>query len=116
MEKRAGGGSKNKAPLNRSLSNSDVGGGIEKTDGSLSDSAVSSSVTEGRKRRPSLGYKVAALVGLSRKSSSTSQLSSSSKSGKSQFDKHLYNPSNTKHLYTIYTMLDQRRRRCVDVV
>ena len=59
--------------LNRSLSNSDVVG-YEKNDGSISDSAVSSSVTEGRKRRPSLGYKVAALVGLSRKSSSTSQL------------------------------------------
>ena len=79
MESRAGGsssqGSKNaRAPLNRSLSNSDVGH-YEKTDGSISDSAVSSSVTEGRKRRPSLGYKVAALVGLSRKSNSTSQLS-----------------------------------------
>ena len=27
-----------------------------------------------------------------------------------------YIPVNTKHLYNIYTMLDQRRRRCVDVV
>ena len=26
------------------------------------------------------------------------------------------NPANTKHLYNIYTMLDQRRRRCADVV
>ena len=25
-------------------------------------------------------------------------------------------PANTKHLYTIYTMLDQRRRRWADVV
>ncbi|CAH1774588.1 unnamed protein product [Owenia fusiformis] len=59
-------------PLNRSLSNSDV---YEKNDGSMSDSAVSSTITtDRRKRRPSLGYKVAALVGLSRKSSSTSQL------------------------------------------
>ena len=63
-----------KPPLNRSLSNSDVVG-YEKNDGSISDSAVSTSVVQGRKRRPSLGYKVAALVGLSRKSSSTSQLS-----------------------------------------
>ncbi|ELU13906.1 hypothetical protein CAPTEDRAFT_224324 [Capitella teleta] len=79
MESRAG-GNVHKAPkpqpsptLNRSLSNSDVGT-YEKTDGSISDSAISLSVTEGRKRRPSLGYKVKALVGLSRKSNSTSQL------------------------------------------
>ena len=26
------------------------------------------------------------------------------------------NPANIKHLYNIYTMLDQRRRRWVDVV
>ena len=79
MESRAGGNvHKSKqpsqsAPLNRSLSNSDVNT-YEKTDGSISDSAISLSVTEGRKRRPSLGYKVKALVGLSRKSNSTSQL------------------------------------------
>ncbi len=78
MESRAGGpptsaSATRKSQLNRSLSNSDVAG-YEKNDGSISDSAVSSSVTEGRKRRPSLGYKVAALVGLSRKSNSTSQL------------------------------------------
>ena len=72
-------GANSKTPLNRSLSNSDVSG-FEKTDGSISDSAVSSSVTEGRKRRPSLGYKVAALVGLSRKSNSTSQLTGIGKS------------------------------------
>ena len=79
MESRAGGpaasgSGRAKKPLNRSLSNSDVAG-YEKNDGSMSDSAVTSSLTEGRKRRPSLGYKVAALVGLSRRSSSTSQLS-----------------------------------------
>ena len=65
--------SKDRKSLSRTLSNSDVGG-YEKNDGSISDSAVSMSVTEGRKRRPSLGYKVAALVRLSKKSSSTSQL------------------------------------------
>ena len=83
MERRAGTGHTSsrtpapKTPLNRSLSNNDVAA-EEKTDGSVSDSAVSASVTEGRshRRRPSLGYKVAALVGLSRKSNSTSQLSS----------------------------------------
>ena len=78
MESRAGGStpssSASRKPFNRSLSNSDVAG-YEKNDGSVSDSALSSSVTENRKsRRPSLGYKVAALVGLSKKSSSTSQL------------------------------------------
>ena len=26
-----------------------------------------------------------------------------------------FNPVNTKHLYNIYTMLDQRRRRCISV-
>lgn len=59
--------------MNRSQSNTDVGN-YERTDGSMSDSAVSSSVTEGRKRRPSISMKVAALVGLSRKSNSASQL------------------------------------------
>ncbi|KAK7480085.1 hypothetical protein BaRGS_00028645 [Batillaria attramentaria] len=47
---------------------------FEKNDGSVSDSAVSSSVTEGRKRRPSFGHKVASLVGLNRRSSSATQL------------------------------------------
>lgn len=78
MESRAGGNvHKAKAQsantLNRSLSNSDVGS-YEKNDGSISDSAISLSVTEGRRRRPSLGYKVKAIVGLARKSNSTSQL------------------------------------------
>ena len=27
-----------------------------------------------------------------------------------------YSPANTKHVYNIYTMLDQRRRRWLDVV
>lgn len=48
--------------------------GFEQNDGSMSDSAVSTSVTEGRKRRPSIGHKMAALVGLNRRSSSASQL------------------------------------------
>ena len=75
MGSRAGGQrSSRPAPLNRSFSNSDVVG-YEKNDGSVSDSALSSSVTEGRKRRPSLGNKITALVKFSRKSSSTSQLS-----------------------------------------
>ena len=74
MESRAGGTTASSASRKSfSRSNSDVAG-YEKNDGSVSDSALSSSVTESRKRRPSLGYKVAALVGLSKKSSSTSQL------------------------------------------
>lgn len=81
MESRAGGTPVGtRKPLNRSLSNSDVAG-YEKTDGSISDSAISSSQTERRKRRPSLGYKITALVGLSRKSSSTSQISASGRHG-----------------------------------
>ena len=58
--------------VTRSSSNDSQG--FEKNDGSVSDSAVSSSVTEGRKRRPSLGHKVASLVGLNRRSSSATQL------------------------------------------
>eukprot|EP00106_Octopus_bimaculoides_P022282 XP_014789724.1 PREDICTED: regulating synaptic membrane exocytosis protein 1-like isoform X3 [Octopus bimaculoides] len=52
---------------------------FERNDGSISDSAVSSSVIEGRKRRPSLGHKVAAFVGLSRRSSSAVQLAETNK-------------------------------------
>ncbi|CAG5135117.1 unnamed protein product, partial [Candidula unifasciata] len=46
----------------------------QENDGSVSDSAVTTSVTEGRKRRPSIGHKMAALVGLNRRSSSATQL------------------------------------------
>lgn len=52
---------------------------FERNDGSISDSAVSSSVIEGRKRRPSLGHKVAAFVGLSRRSSSAMHLAETNK-------------------------------------
>ncbi|CAD5119973.1 DgyrCDS8559 [Dimorphilus gyrociliatus] len=70
------------AIINRSQSNTDViRADMEKNDGSISDSAIASSKLAAptrphRKRRPSLGYKVAALVGLSsrKKSSSTSSL------------------------------------------
>jgi len=49
--------------------------GFEKTDGSQSDSAVSSSITEGRsKQQPSLSHKMATFVGLRRGSSSANQL------------------------------------------
>ncbi|XP_025090830.1 regulating synaptic membrane exocytosis protein 2-like isoform X4 [Pomacea canaliculata] len=60
---------------------------LEKTDGSVSDSAVSSSVTEGRKRRPSLGHKVASLVGLSRRSSSATQLAGRGGKKRSSFQR-----------------------------
>ena len=57
----------------RSSSNDSTG--FEKTDGSQSDSAVSSSITEGRsKRRPSISHKVASFVGIRRRSSSANQL------------------------------------------
>lgn len=46
----------------------------QENDGSVSDSAVTTNVTEGRKRRPSIGHKMAALVGLNRRSSSATQL------------------------------------------
>ena len=59
-------------PVVRST-NSDVPP-YDKNDGSMSDSAVTSSVTDGRKRRPSLSHKVASFVGLSRRSSSATQL------------------------------------------
>ncbi|XP_002734965.1 regulating synaptic membrane exocytosis protein 3-like [Saccoglossus kowalevskii] len=62
-----------KKPLNRSSSSNDVFA-HEKTDGSISDSAAEPNTREGKKRRASIGYKVAALVGLSKKSNSTSQL------------------------------------------
>lgn len=48
---------------------------LEKTDGSQSDTAVSMVGTEEKKRRSSIGAKMQAMVGMSRKSRSTSQLS-----------------------------------------
>lgn len=86
MESRAGGSTpspRKPSPLSRSMSQSDA----EKNDGSVSDSALSVSITEGHRRRPSLGYKMAALVGLSRKSNSTSQLSGGGKKGKASFQR-----------------------------
>ncbi|XP_077990768.1 regulating synaptic membrane exocytosis protein 2-like [Glandiceps talaboti] len=74
-------GNTHKKPLNRSSSSSDVYS-FEKQDGSISDSAAEPSTREGKKRRASIGYKMAALVGLSKKSSSTSQLSATEGSGK----------------------------------
>lgn len=48
---------------------------LEKTDGSQSDTAVSMVGTDDKKRRSSIGAKMQAMVGMSRKSRSTSQLS-----------------------------------------
>ncbi|KAJ8334435.1 hypothetical protein SKAU_G00400740 [Synaphobranchus kaupii] len=48
---------------------------LEKTDGSQSDTAVGTAETGDKKRRSSIGAKMVAIVGLSRKSRSTSQLS-----------------------------------------
>ena len=48
---------------------------LEKTDGSQSDTAVGTVGTDDKKRRSSIGAKMQAMVGMSRKSQSTSQLS-----------------------------------------
>lgn len=48
---------------------------LEKTDGSQSDTAVGTVGTGEKKRRSSIGAKMQAMVGMSRKSRSTSQLS-----------------------------------------
>ncbi|XP_069776355.1 regulating synaptic membrane exocytosis protein 2 isoform X2 [Narcine bancroftii] len=55
---------------------------IEKNDGSQSDTAVGTIVAGGKKRRSSIGAKMVAIVGLSRRSRSTSQLSQTEAGGK----------------------------------
>ncbi|XP_006897210.1 PREDICTED: regulating synaptic membrane exocytosis protein 2 isoform X1 [Elephantulus edwardii] len=55
---------------------------LEKNDGSQSDTAVSALGTGGKKRRSSIGAKMVAIVGLSRKSRSASQLSQTEAGGK----------------------------------
>ncbi|GAB1299327.1 Regulating synaptic membrane exocytosis protein 2 [Apodemus speciosus] len=55
---------------------------LEKTDGSQSDTAVGALGTSGKKRRSSIGAKMVAIVGLSRKSRSASQLSQTEGGGK----------------------------------
>ncbi|XP_029694320.1 regulating synaptic membrane exocytosis protein 2 isoform X19 [Takifugu rubripes] len=55
---------------------------LEKTDGSQSDTAVSTVGTDDKKRRSSIGAKMQAMVGMSRKSQSTSQLSQTEAGGK----------------------------------
>ncbi|XP_041104616.1 regulating synaptic membrane exocytosis protein 2-like isoform X4 [Polyodon spathula] len=55
---------------------------LEKNDGSQSDTAVGTMGTGGKKRRSSIGAKMVAIVGLSRKSRSTSQLSQTEAGGK----------------------------------
>uniref|UniRef100_A0A670XYQ4 Regulating synaptic membrane exocytosis 2 n=1 Tax=Pseudonaja textilis TaxID=8673 RepID=A0A670XYQ4_PSETE len=55
---------------------------LEKNDGSQSDTAVGTVGAGGKKRRSSIGAKMVAIVGLSRKSRSTSQLSQTEAGGK----------------------------------
>ncbi|XP_072630254.1 regulating synaptic membrane exocytosis protein 2 isoform X13 [Canis lupus baileyi] len=55
---------------------------LEKADGSQSDTAVGALGTSGKKRRSSIGAKMVAIVGLSRKSRSASQLSQTEAGGK----------------------------------
>ncbi|XP_032271877.1 regulating synaptic membrane exocytosis protein 2 isoform X2 [Phoca vitulina] len=55
---------------------------LDKTDGSQSDTAVGALGTSGKKRRSSIGAKMVAIVGLSRKSRSASQLSQTEAGGK----------------------------------
>uniref|UniRef100_A0A8B9HNR9 Regulating synaptic membrane exocytosis 2 n=1 Tax=Astyanax mexicanus TaxID=7994 RepID=A0A8B9HNR9_ASTMX len=67
---------------------------LEKTDGSQSDTAVSLVGTDNKKRRSSIGAKMAAVVGMSRKSRSASQLSQTGKRMKT-----IQKPRNTVELY-----------------
>ncbi|XP_038665961.1 regulating synaptic membrane exocytosis protein 2 isoform X43 [Scyliorhinus canicula] len=55
---------------------------MEKNDGSQSDTAVGTVATGSKKRRSSIGAKMVAIVGLSRRSRSTSQLSQTEAGGK----------------------------------
>ncbi|XP_054981176.1 regulating synaptic membrane exocytosis protein 2 isoform X6 [Sorex araneus] len=55
---------------------------LEKNDGSQSDTAVGTLGTSGKKRHSSIGAKMVAIVGLSRKSRSASQLSQTEAGGK----------------------------------
>ncbi|XP_038131058.1 regulating synaptic membrane exocytosis protein 2 isoform X21 [Cyprinodon tularosa] len=55
---------------------------LEKTDGSQSDTAAGTVGTDDKKRRSSIGAKMQAMVGMSRKSRSTSQLSQTEAGGK----------------------------------
>ncbi|XP_056300708.1 regulating synaptic membrane exocytosis protein 2 isoform X4 [Pseudoliparis swirei] len=55
---------------------------LEKTDGSQSDTGVGTVGTGDKKRRSSIGAKMQAMVGMSRKSRSTSQLSQTEAGGK----------------------------------
>ncbi|XP_053415677.1 regulating synaptic membrane exocytosis protein 2 isoform X42 [Nycticebus coucang] len=55
---------------------------LEKNDGSQSDTAVGALGTSGKKRRSSIGAKMVAIVGLSRKSRSASQLGQTEAGGK----------------------------------
>ncbi|XP_049709891.1 regulating synaptic membrane exocytosis protein 2 isoform X4 [Elephas maximus indicus] len=55
---------------------------LEKNDGSQSDTAVGALGSGGKKRRSSIGAKMVAIVGLSRKSRSASQLSQTEAGGK----------------------------------
>ncbi|XP_057195827.1 regulating synaptic membrane exocytosis protein 2 isoform X18 [Triplophysa rosa] len=73
------------APGGNMTKSTSIGGdmcSLEKTDGSQSDTAVSLVGTVDKKRRSSIGAKMAAVVGLSRKSRSASQLSQTEAGGK----------------------------------
>ncbi|XP_013421619.1 regulating synaptic membrane exocytosis protein 2-like isoform X2 [Lingula anatina] len=78
--------------VNRTQSSGDLNSS-EQADGSMSDSAVSSGMTERRKRRPSIGVKMAALMGLSKKSSSASQLSATDSGTKKSKSKSTFQRS-----------------------
>ena len=60
--------------INRSNSSADMYR-YDGNEGSISDSAAEPNAAEFKKRRASIGYKMISLVGLSKKSSSTSNLS-----------------------------------------
>ncbi|KAF4798097.1 hypothetical protein TURU_067212 [Turdus rufiventris] len=58
---------------------------LEKNDGSQSDTAVGTVGGGSKKRRSSIGAKMVAIVGLSRKSRSTSQLSQTGKDSEKRY-------------------------------
>ncbi|XP_042862005.1 regulating synaptic membrane exocytosis protein 2-like isoform X3 [Penaeus japonicus] len=80
------GGTSKRGQLGRSLSTSEVPE-TDKTDGSLSDSAAGLLTVEGKERRRATNGKQSQILGLSKKSSSTSKLSDTGRKRKLGFRK-----------------------------
>ncbi|GAA6103569.1 regulating synaptic membrane exocytosis protein 2 isoform X3 [Tachysurus ichikawai] len=80
---------------------------LEKTDGSQSDTAVGMVGGNLKKRRSSIGAKMAAVVGMSRKSRSTSQLSQTASGKKLKYSLQEPGRRNTikKNVHFIFLFL-----------